>query len=166
MIFQADFAKDRTTLRALFLGYIQSLCDAMPDERAAITEKYNPHSVEHWLDVFAQIHNPPQGALLIAWDGDTPQACAMLRSLEQGIAEIQRLFVYPVARGQGLARSLSLALMDHARAAGYHTLRLDTARPLVGAVALYQSLGFTERSPYHSLTPQMDHFIVYFERPL
>jgi ribosomal protein S18 acetylase RimI-like enzyme len=90
----------------------------------------------------------------------------MLREFEPGIAEIQRLFVQPAARGQGLARQISLALMDHARDTGCHTIRLDTSRHLTGAIALYHALGFKTRSPYHSLTPQMDHFILYFERPL
>jgi ribosomal protein S18 acetylase RimI-like enzyme len=90
----------------------------------------------------------------------------MLRTFEPGIAEIQRLYVTPSARGNGLARTLSLALIDHARAQNFHTIRLDTARHLTGAINLYQSLGFQERSPYHALTPQMDHFIVYFERSL
>lgn len=166
MIRTARFPEDRATIRTLFLGYIDALCAAMPEERAPITAKYNPDTVENWLDTFAQIHSGPKGALLLAWDGETALACAMLRAFEPGIAEIQRLFVLPQARGRGLARDLSLALMDHARSAGFHTIRLDTARPLTGAIALYQSLGFKERGPYHNLTPQMDHFILYFERPL
>ena len=166
MITTATFPQDRDTIRNLFLGYIEALCTAMPEERTPITAKYNPESVEKWLDTFAEIHAGPKGALLIAWEGGTPVACGMLREFEPGIAEIQRLFVQPAARGKGLARNLSLALMDHARTAGYHTIRLDTARPLHGAITLYKSLGFKERSPYHNLTPQMDHFILYFERPL
>jgi GNAT superfamily N-acetyltransferase len=165
-IIAADFTQDRAALRQLFLGYIDALCTAMPENRVEITSKYNPEAVENWLDTFAEIHAPPRGNLLIAWDNATPLACGMLREFEPGIAEIQRLFVTPTARGTGLARQISLALMDQARAAGFHTIRLDTARPLTGAIALYQSLGFKARSPYHNLTPQMDHFILYFERPL
>lgn len=162
----ADFTKDRNTLRKLFLGYIDALCTAMPEERAPITAKYNPENISYWLDEFARLHTEPKGKLLIAWENDAALGCGMLREFEPGIAEIQRLFVTPDARGKGLARQISLALMDQARASGYHTVRLDTARMLTGAIALYQSLGFQERPPYHNLTPQMDHFIVYFERAL
>lgn len=162
----ARFPQDRPALAQLFLGYIDALCTAMPDDRSAITAKYNPDTVDAWLDTFATLHSPPTGNLLIAWDNTEPAACGMLREFESGIAEIQRLYVRPNYRGQGLARQISLALMDAARSAGYHTIRLDTARPLTDAIALYQSLGFKERSPYHALTPQMDHFIVYFERTL
>ncbi|WP_022704062.1 GNAT family N-acetyltransferase [Pseudorhodobacter ferrugineus] len=162
----ARFPDDRPALAQLFLGYIDALCAAMPDERTAITAKYNPDTVDAWLDTFAKIHTAPTGNLLIAWNNNRPAACGMLRAFEPGIAEIQRLFVHPDYRNKGLARQISLALMDDARAAGYHTIRLDTARPLTGAIKLYRSLGFEERSPYHNLTPQMDHFIVYFERPL
>lgn len=162
----ARFPKDRPALAQLFLGYIDALCIAMPDDRAAITAKYNPDTVDAWLDTFADIHNVPKGNLLTAWNNAEPAACGMLREFEPGIAEIQRLYVRPEYRGKGLARQISLALMDSARTAGYHTIRLDTGRPLIGAIKLYQSLGFKERSPYHNLTPQMDHFIVYFERLL
>ncbi|MGO4910212.1 GNAT family N-acetyltransferase [Pseudorhodobacter sp. W20_MBD10_FR17] len=166
MLKQARFPEDNDALCGLFLGYIESLCIAMPQNRAAITAKYDPDSVTEWLAKFADIHSPPSGGLLIYWENDQPLGCGMLRSFEPEIAEIQRLFVTPQARGRGLARQISLALMEHARTAGFHTIRLDTGRPLTGAIALYQSLGFNERSPYHSLTPQMDDFIVYFERPL
>lgn len=162
----AAFPADAPALRQLFLGYIAALCTEMPEERAAITQKYSPEAVDRWLIEFERIHSPPGGNLLIAWDGEVPLACGMLRSFAPGIAEIQRLYVTPAARGKGLARQISLALMDQARSAGFHTIRLDTARPLTGAIRLYQSLGFKECSPYHNLTPQMDHFIVYFERPL
>jgi ribosomal protein S18 acetylase RimI-like enzyme len=162
----ARFPQDRAVLASLFLGYIEALCTAMPEDRAAITRKYNPDSIPSWLDTFAEIHTAPKGNLVIAWNGDAAVGCGMLREFEPGIAEIQRLFTRPEARGRGIARQITLALIDAARAAGFHTIRLDTARPLVGAIALYQSLGFQARSPYHNLTPQMDHFILYFERPL
>ncbi|WP_050521971.1 GNAT family N-acetyltransferase [Pseudorhodobacter wandonensis] len=166
MLIQARFPQDHNALRTLFLGYIEALCAAMPEDRAAITAKYNPDNVSDWLVKFSEIHCPPHGCLLIHWENDQPLGCGMLREFEPGIAEIQRPFISEHARGRGLARQISLALMDHARAVGFHTIRLDTARPLTGAIALYRSLGFKERSPYHNLTPQMDHFIVYFERPL
>jgi GNAT superfamily N-acetyltransferase len=166
MLKQARFPDDNEALRGLFLGYIESLCTAMPDDRAPIMAKYHPDNITDWLEKFAEIHSPPSGCLLIYWENNQPLGCGMLRRFEPEIAEIQRLFVTPQARGRGLARQISLALMEHARATGFHTIRLDTARPLIGAIALYQSLGFNERSPYHSLTPQMDHFIVYFERAL
>ena len=162
----AQFPQDRTVLAGLFLSYIDALCTAMPDERGPITAKYNPDSVDSWLDEFARIHAPPKGKLLIAWENGLPLACGMLREFEPGIAEIQRLFVRQEARGKGLARQISLALMEHARDAGFHTIRLDTSRHLSVAIALYQSLGFKERPPYHSQTPQLDHFILYFERTL
>lgn len=162
----AQFPADNGILGELFLGYIDALCAAMPEERAPLTAKYNPDSLSDWLEVFAKIHSAPSGTLLIARQDGTPIGCGMLREFEPGIAEIQRLFVRPEARGKGIARMIGIALMDKARAAGLHTVRLDTARPLTGAIALYQSLGFQARSPYHNLTPQMDHFILYFERAL
>jgi ribosomal protein S18 acetylase RimI-like enzyme len=162
----AVFPQDRDTLGTLFLGYIEALCTMMPEERGPITSKYNPDSLPDWLDRFATIHTAPKGNLLIAWENGIALGCGMLREFETGIAEIQRLYINPQARGRGIARQISIALMDQARAAGFHTIRLDTARQLTGAIALYQSLGFQARSPYHNFTPQMDHFILYFERPL
>jgi ribosomal protein S18 acetylase RimI-like enzyme len=51
-------------------------------------------------------------------------------------------FVAPWARGHGLARALTVAVEDAARADGFHYLGLDVRETLTAAIQLYESLGF------------------------
>jgi GNAT superfamily N-acetyltransferase len=95
-------------------------------------------------------YRPPHGAFLIAWSDDLPIACVSLRPLEPGVAEVKRLWVDPIARGQGLARRLMRALETRARDLGYDRLKLDSNTVLAEAIALYRSDGWQEIAPYTS----------------
>jgi putative acetyltransferase len=64
-------------------------------------------------------------------------------------AEIKRLFVRPgAARGKGLGKSLTLAILEEAQRLGYAHVVLDTLVRLPHAVRLYESLKFRPREPY------------------
>lgn len=105
---------------------------------------------------------PPRGIFLIA-DCDTrPVGCVALRTDAPGVGEVKRLWIAPEARGLGLATRLMAAVQDHARAMGFHTLRLDTNGALTEAVALYRRAGWTEIPRYND-NPYAQHW---FERPL
>ena len=106
---------------------------------------------------------PPGGRLLLAWDGADAAGCAALRPLEEGICEMKRLFVRPGYRGCGLGRLLAARIVNEATAAGYAAMRLDTLDSLVGAMRLYESLGFERRGPYYA-NPLPG--VVYWERAL
>jgi ribosomal protein S18 acetylase RimI-like enzyme len=51
-------------------------------------------------------------------------------------------FVAPWARGHGLARALTVAVEEAARADGFHFLALDVRASQEAAIRLYESLGF------------------------
>lgn len=93
-------------------------------------------------------YRPPHGAFLVAWSDDLPIGCVSLRPLEPGIAEVKRLWVDPVARGQGLARRLMRAIEFRARDMGFNQLKLDSNTVLTAAVALYKADGWIEATPY------------------
>lgn len=95
-------------------------------------------------------YRPPQGAFLIAWSDDLPVGCVSLRPLEPGVAEVKRLWIDPIARGQGLGRRLMRALETRARDMGFIRLKLDTNAALPEALGLYQATGWTQTTPYTS----------------
>ncbi len=98
----------------------------------------------------ADNYRPPHGAFLIAWSDDLPIGCVSLHPLESGIAEVKRLWVDPVARGQGLARRLMRAIESRARDIGFTGLKLDSNTDLAAAIALYRADGWAETAPYTS----------------
>jgi GNAT superfamily N-acetyltransferase len=92
---------------------------------------------------------PPGGAFLVGYDGERPVACGGVRRLEDGLAEIKRMYVVPGARGRGIARALLSALEDAARELGYDRVRLDTGPRQPHARALYESAGYAEVPDYN-----------------
>jgi len=59
-----------------------------------------------------------------------------------GAGRVRWLVLDPALRGRGLARSLVAELLDEARAAGPHTLTLETYSDLTAAARIYRDAGF------------------------
>lgn len=91
---------------------------------------------------------PPQGLLLLAWDGSEAAGCVALRPFGPDGCEMKRLYVCPSHRGTGTGRHLAATLIEGARARGYRWMRLDTVPGMDSAIALYRALGFREIAPY------------------
>jgi ribosomal protein S18 acetylase RimI-like enzyme len=61
---------------------------------------------------------------------------------QAAVATLTTNFVAPWARGHGLARALTEAVEEAARADGFHFLALDVRATQEAAIQLYESLGF------------------------
>jgi GNAT superfamily N-acetyltransferase len=91
---------------------------------------------------------PPDGRFyLVRYDGSYV-GVGCLKRLAPGVAEIQRMYVLPQARGIGAGRCLAQQLLDDARTIGYQAVRLESLKVLSPAHTLYRSLGFVEILPY------------------
>lgn len=118
------------------------------------------------LDAFV----PPQGRTYVAKTSETPMGMVFLRRSGAGVMEINRLYVRPASRGTGTGRALVERAIAGARAEGAKAIRLDTTRNLTAAIALYESLGFRFREPYHESDHHGDKVLgphlVYMEKHL
>lgn len=98
-------------------------------------------------------YDAPLGALVLAWADGSLAGCCALRPLHSvdyaNAAEMKRLYVRPTFRRFGLGRQLAEAVLDAARATGYHCVLLDTLDDMESARALYTDLGFVEIPPYY-----------------
>ncbi len=87
---------------------------------------------------------PPGGIYLVGWMAGQPAAGGGVRMVTPEIAEIKRMYVRPVFRGQGLARALLDALEGEAARLGARIARLDTGPRQPLAQGLYQGSGYRE----------------------
>jgi GNAT superfamily N-acetyltransferase len=88
---------------------------------------------------------PPGGAFLVGYDtAGRPLCGGGVKRLGDGVCEIKRMYVVPVARGRGLGVALLVALEDAARALGYRRVRLDTGPKQPAVEAMYRRAGYRE----------------------
>lgn len=94
------------------------------------------------------VYAPPDGTLLLAYEGQEVAGCVALRKVEDGMCEMKRLFVRSKYQGQGRGRVLTEKIINEAVKIGYSSMRLDTLDWLKEAMSLYESLGFKQIEPY------------------
>lgn len=128
------------TVRQLFLDYQQELNADLCFQ-----------SFEAELKDPLKKYGPTTGSLLLAYYQDQPAGCIALQPLpEAGVCEMKRLYVVPSFRKFGIGRKLVQAILDDAKALGYHTMKLDTLDRLQPAIQLYKAFGFTDASAYYA----------------
>ena len=91
---------------------------------------------------------PPNGGLILAFfDG---KACGIgcLKSINEEIGEIKRMYVNPSFRKIGAGRAILQALLNAAKEGGYKKVRLDSPKFMEAAHSLYRSIGFKEIPVY------------------
>ena len=90
----------------------------------------------------------PERSLFVGrLDGTIVAATQMVRPPRNNEAQamsatLMHCYVAPYARGHGLARMLTVAVAERARAMGYQVLNLDVRETQTAAISLYESMGF------------------------
>ena len=93
----------------------------------------------------------PEGFIyILEVDGETA-GTGRLSKLEDGICELNNMYIRPKFRGMGLRKEMLNQLEEKVGEFGYSTLRLDTSPEYMpAAVHIYRRAGFKERGPYSS----------------
>ena len=78
--------------------------------------------------------------------------------------EVKRMFVRPIHRGRGLGKAMLNRLAEYARNKGAKVLRLETGIYEVEAIGLYESWGFSRRTPFGEYVE--DPLSIYLEKRL
>jgi len=108
----------------------------------------------HELETLASEYGPPNGWFVLARQDGAFVGCGGMRPLSDSACEMKRLYVVPASRGTGIGRAIAETLIEHARAAGYGSMLLDTLPSMQSAQHLYRALGFAPTAPYrHNPVP-------------
>lgn len=122
--------------------FFDFLRDRYPDMLAEIDAYITNQKVAEQLADFAVNFGPPKGEAFLGTIDSAPQGIVMLKTRDDGHAEMNRMYVRSTARGNGLGRKLGQAVIDDARSKKFKRLYLDALYRHEEALPLYESLGF------------------------
>jgi putative acetyltransferase len=162
----ATSAADYEAFGEVCRAYLDWCRDRYTEMPWFVEEVFGHQSLDEELKGLAAKYGPPVGRTMIAVLDGQVVAGGAYRQLADGVCELKRLYVTDQARGHGLGRKLSEALMASARADGFTLMRLDTAHLLTEAIAMYQSMGFTRIAPYQDYPATLMPYLVFMERAL
>jgi GNAT superfamily N-acetyltransferase len=91
---------------------------------------------------------PPNGRLILAFIDNKSCGIGCLKSINDEIGEIKRMYVDPSFRKIGAGRLILQTLINAAKEAGYKKVRLDSPKFMEAAHSLYRSFGFEAISVY------------------
>ena len=83
------------------------------------------------------------------FDGSVMIGTSALKDLGEGKCELKALYLDEKYHGRGLGRQLAQTAIDFARESGYSEMYLDCMSTSVGAVKLYERLGFHKTERYN-----------------
>lgn len=115
---------------------------------ASLDVSLDYQGIAHELEHLESEYGPPDGALLLAVDGERCVGCGAIRRLSAQSCEMKRLFVLPAGQGRGVGTALVKGLIAEGRRTGYQQMLLDTLLSMQRAQALYRGLGFRDVEPY------------------
>ncbi len=122
------------------------------------TAYFDP-SVDHLSGYYTDI---PGRAYLVAVDEDGTVAGGVGFGETEGFprrAELQKMYLAEVYKGQGIGSKLMDTVCERARTAGYEELYLETHHVLDKAIRLYERKGFVQvDAPKDTPHPTMDRF--------
>ena len=127
----AEFPTDAAIVRRLLGAYTAEI--GMDPTMIGVTEE---------LACLPGPYSGPKGFVLLAEAEGNVVGCVAIRPMEDGEAELKRLYVAPEVRGRQVGRALVMEALHTARSAGIQKLFLDTLATMDRAIAVYQRVGF------------------------
>jgi GNAT superfamily N-acetyltransferase len=114
---------------------------------AELDERYPEPGVNHFRLDEGEVAEG-RGGFFVAYRGDRAVGCGAVRLLDEGAAEVKRMYVIPEERGGGVGKAILAVLEGEARRLGCTRLLLETGIRQAEALALYRRAGFVEIPPF------------------
>lgn len=140
-------------IKALFDEYTKMLVEGDSEFKKYLELQNYSHETENLEEKYGL----PYGRLYVALlDGDVA-GCVALRKIDKANAELKRLYVKPVYRGNKIGNILLGQIISEAKKIGYKHILLDTLPFLTTAIEMYKKKGFYEIESYNN--SPMDNLI-------
>lgn len=113
------------------------------------------------LDHLSAYYDRPGRAYYVLLDGETVVGGMGVAEFEDlpGCCELQKLYLAPALRGQGLGSQMIRYIEDRARALGYRQIYLETHTALQAALHAYERCGYRSiPRPASVIHTTMDRF--------
>lgn len=162
----AETPEDFQAFGSVCRAYVEWCRERYRDMPWFVEEVFGYQALEDELTGLAQKYGQPAGRTMLAVGKDGVVAGGAYRRLSDTVCELKRLFVTDKARGFGIGRKLSDALISAAVSDGYITMQLDTGNRLTEAISMYQSMGFEHIPPYHEYPERLMPYLVFMEKPI
>ncbi len=91
---------------------------------------------------------PPNGRLILAFIDNDACGIGCLKSINEEIGEVKRMYVKPSFRKIGAGRAILQSIIQAAKETGYKKVRLDSPKFMEAAHSLYRSFGFKDIPVY------------------
>ena len=165
-VFMAESDADFAVARTLGFEWAKMNYDDFPEHQDIIAKVFDPDAYKESMENLHVIHARPRGAVLLAELNGQPVGCVMYQEMEPGVAEIKRLFVRASARGHGLGHALLNEMFNCMKADHYTRVRFSSAKFLLHARALYESVGFSDIPQPDDFPTFLQDFVYFMEKPL
>ena len=162
----AASAADYDAFARLCRAYVDWCRGRYADMPWFVEEVFGHQALDDELQALPARYGPPVGRTLLAVRDGGIIAAGAWRRWSDTTCELKRVYVTDAARGLGLGRTLTEALMASARDEGFTTIQLDTADRFAEAIALYRSMGFAHVAPYQTYPDRLAPHLVFMAREL
>ena len=147
-LYQLQTDKQKKHVQELFLEYYTWAFARNKEEYGLVFDAGGPPAMVKRYMATLDEFLPPSGILLLAYVDEQPAGIACMKTLDNGIFEIKRMYVKPQYRGKGIGRALLQEQINRAKQQNASILRLDSSRFMTAAHNMYRSVGFREIEPY------------------
>ena len=111
--------------------------------------KPDPDSTDKDLDDLEGNYTHRGGYFGVIEEAEQIVATLGIYRINETTCELRKMYVVSSQRGHGLGKQILEFSLQKARDLGYRKIILETASPLIEAIALYKKYGFTEYNPEH-----------------
>ena len=157
---------DLVDIRKLWLEYL-----TWGNEEMQALYGVHPHNPQDAVEQDIQSIDkflPPYGRLMLAIHQGQVCGLGSLKSINEEIGEIKRMYVDPTFRRIGAGKAILECLLVEAKKAGYKKVRLDSPKFMDKAHSLYRRFGFRdiEAYPEMEIPEEFKEYLLFMELDL